>query len=195
MKKFALLILIILVWFLLHQSVKAEWSGRVAPNEPTQSSLSLPSPWNYKNFIITPKARYHIKAVVLSKHSYWGGETEDKLAPYDLALGWGAMSEANVINQLKISQGWRWYEYNWSKMPPINPSEIITHSANNHIIPSEDNVLTAIKRIKQYDLVELNGYLVNVASRDGNWHWNSSLTRSDTAGGSCELFWVTRVSN
>lgn len=192
MKKFVLFVLVILIWlFFFHQSPKAEWQDCPAPNEPVQFSNNLPSPWNYKGFTITPKATYHIKALVLSKHHYWAGETEDKLAPYDLALGWGVMSEAKVINQLKITQGWRWYEYHWTNDPPINPNEIVSHSANNHIIASDHDVFKSIKSIKKYDVVDLEGYLVNIQSADGNWHWNSSLSRTDTAGGSCELFWVT----
>jgi hypothetical protein len=39
----------------------------------------------------------------------------------------------------------------------------------------------------------MKGYLVKISKADG-WHWISSLKRDDTAGGSCELFWVEEVS-
>lgn len=191
--KFFSIILVIIVsgWFLFVHPSKAQWVGQVAVSDPVQVVEGLPSSWEYKHFTITPRAKYQIKAVVLSKHSYWAGEMEDQLAQYDLALGWGPMSEASVINQLKISQSGRWYEYRWEKFPPIDPSLIISHSANNHIIPANDQVLDVIKKIKQHDVVELQGYLVDIQDKQQNWQWHTSLSRTDTAGGSCEVFWVT----
>ena len=41
-------------------------------------------------------------------------------------------------------------------------------------------------------LIEMKGYLVEITTADG-WHWRSSLRRDDTAGGSCELFWVEEL--
>jgi hypothetical protein len=38
----------------------------------------------------------------------------------------------------------------------------------------------------------LEGYLVNITGANG-WHWNSSMSRDDTGGGSCEVLYLTRV--
>ena len=66
-------------------------------------------------------------------------------------------------------------------------------SSNNHIIASDNKVLKEIKSIKRFDVVELDGYLVDVSRKDG-WHWQTSLTREDTNGGSCEVFWVNSIN-
>lgn len=43
-------------------------------------------------------------------------------------------------------------------------------------------------------VVTLCGYLVRVQVPDG-WHWNSSMTRSDSGNGACELAWVKDIAS
>jgi len=191
MKKYFLILAIIVAGWMYFHHPKAHWQGQLVSEEPVQISEDLPSPWIYKDFTFTARAKYHIKAVVLSKHHYWAGSTEDTLSSYDLALGWGPMSDAKVINQLDISQGGRWYNYHWSNYPPVDPSLIISHSSNNHIIAADQNVLEAVKHFKWYDVIDLEGYLVDIKSNKEDWSWHTSLSRTDTGGGSCEVFWVT----
>jgi len=170
---------------------QAHGKGELAAADPLQASSNLPSPWVYKNFTVTARAKYHIKALVLSKHHYWGIGNEDALSSYDLALGWGPMSDPIVINQLDFSQGGRWFNYHWNNGPPIDPSEIIAHSSNNHIIAADQNVLEAVQSFKRYDVVELDGYLVDIQSNMQSWWWHTSLSRFDSGEGSCKVFWVT----
>ena len=58
-----------------------------------------------------------------------------------------------------------------------------------HMIPADAEIESRIKSIRPGNMVHLNGMLVEVASKEG-WHWKSSLTRSDTGGGACELILV-----
>ena len=187
-----LLAMVVMAWIFFHHP-KANWEGRLAPGEPSQISDHLPLPWAYKEFTITARAQYHIKAVILSKNYFWGGDPEDALSSYDFALGWGPMSDAHVINQLHITQSFRWYHFSWRNNPPIAQSEITSHSSNHHIIAADQNVLDAVAHFKRYDLVELEGYLVDVQNNKDNWSWHTSLSRTDTGGGACEIFWVTRA--
>ena len=43
------------------------------------------------------------------------------------------------------------------------------------------------------DLISLDGYLVSVSS-DGGWRWDTSLSRTDTGNGACEIVWVKRLT-
>ncbi|MEI8012488.1 MAG: hypothetical protein WCI27_08450 [Candidatus Omnitrophota bacterium] len=181
------------VWHFWGPLPKAEWKGVPASPDPVQVGGDLPVSWMKGIYTITPRARYHIKAVVLSKHYYWAGYDEDVLAPYDLALGWGVMSEARVINALKFVHGGRWYNFMWKGDPPEPLDEMVRHASNHHILAADENVLRQIKKLRRFDLVDLEGYLVDVTKKDG-WHWNSSLTRDDSGGGACELFWVKSVN-
>lgn len=156
-----------------------------------QTVDNLPAPFSSGHYRITPLARYTVKAVVLSRCRYRVDDAAE-LAPLDLALGWGPMSIAGVINELSISQSGRWYEYSWRNDPPLEPRAIETHSANTHCLPADDTVRRQLLAIKRHDLITLSGFLVEVAGPKG-FHWRSSLSREDTGGGACELMWITRV--
>ena len=192
MKKFLVFTLLAAgAWFWIHEPA-AGWRGMPAANDPVQLTADLPPPFVHGRYTISPLARYTIKAVVLGRERYRNDDAAD-LAPVDLALGWGAMSVAGVINDLSISQSGRWYEYRWSSEPPLEPGLIATHSANTHCLPADD-ARSALLAVKRHELVTLEGYLVEVTATDG-YHWRSSLTRDDTGGHSCEVRWVTRVNH
>jgi hypothetical protein len=193
MKKLLLLILCAAAgWYYFHES-PAKWRGMPAAKDPQQLSTGLPKPFAANGHTITPLARYTVTAVVLSRERY-RNDRGAELSPLDLALGWGPMSVAGVINDLSISQSGRWYEYSYPGEPPLDPGLITTHSANTHCLPADADVRRRLLAVNRHDLVTLEGYLVEVTGTDG-YRWRSSLSRDDTRGGSCEVLWVTDVSS
>jgi len=177
-------------WLWLSPEPPAHWGGRAASETPRQTTAELPRPWTRDGMKFEPLARFAMRGVVLSRERY-RYDPEAALAPVDLALGWGRMSEAAVINALRISQDHRWYEYGWRQNPPIPQEEIALSSANMHLIPANGTVRAAILAVRRHDLVEFQGYLVEV-TRPG-WRWRSSLSREDTGGHSCEVVWVDHL--
>lgn len=193
MKKFIALVLLVAAgWFYFHES-PATWRGMPAAQDPVQTAGRLPAPFARDGYTITPLARYEVTAVVLSRERYHNDREAD-LAPVDLALGWGPMSIAKVINDLSISQSGRWYEYHWSGEPPLEPRTIATHSANTHCLPADAGVRDQLLAVKRHQVVSLEGYLVEISSPDG-YRWRSSLSREDTGAHACEVLWVTAVSS
>ncbi|MET0029558.1 MAG: hypothetical protein ABW101_18155, partial [Candidatus Thiodiazotropha sp.] len=132
-------------------------------------------------------ARFDIKAKILSKKYYSLGRESD-LAPIDLALGWGNMSDEKVLQTIRISQSNRYFHWRVDEFP-IPRKEIETHASNMHIIPADTATESAIRDARKGEIVQFSGYLVKVDTQDG-WHWSSSLSRSDTGNGACELVWV-----
>lgn len=192
MKKWLLLAALagLLAWW-LHEP-KADWKGLPAPRDPRQDTVDLPPPFQHGDHTITPLARYGLSAVVLGTERY-RHDAGAELAPIDLALGWGPMSAAHAINGLKISQSGRWYEYRWdSEGPPLDPGAIARHSANTHCLPSTPEIRKKLLRVRRHELVALSGYLVQVNGPDG-YRWRSSLSRDDTGGGACEVFWIVQL--
>ncbi|MGB9715435.1 MAG: hypothetical protein ACPL1G_03390 [Thermodesulfovibrionales bacterium] len=145
-------------------------------------------------FVITPVAEYKISAIVVGKKSYNDG-WHSEIAPLDLVLAWGKLAETETNKYITFSQSNRWYFYEYKENCPFNNNYIATHSANNHIIPADENIFKAIKAIKKKEKVYLEGYLVNVSGsyRGRNFWWKSSLTRKDSGDGSCEVFYVKKV--
>ncbi len=193
MKKLILLVLLVGGgWFYFHEP-RASWRGIPAAHDPVQTTLRLPATFSHDGYKITPLATYQVTAVVLSRERY-NFDHEAKLAPVDLALGWGPMSVASAINELSISQSGRWYEYRYRNEPPLDPHVIATHSANTHCLPADAGVRSQLLAVKRHELVTLEGYLVEITG-EGGYHWQSSLSREDTGGGACEVFWITRIDH
>lgn len=164
--------------------------GSIAPNDPVQTSGSGKI-YDQNNYKLTALADFTVEARVLSKQTY-SSDREAELAPVDLALGWGSMSDTAVLDQLSIGQSNRFYFYRWEKEPPRPPAEIATHSANMHLIPTTPALEKIMKDVRVGQVVKIRGQLVEAKATDG-WHWRSSLTRDDTGAGACELIRVEAI--
>lgn len=163
--------------------------GQVAPDMPIQEPLDLP-PFPFSGYQVQPLASFEITARILSKERYYIGR-ESKLSPIDLALGWGAMSDSEVLKHFDISQSHRWYRW-WANQLPIPKNEVISSSANMHMVPQNKSITKTLLRTKKGDVIHIEGYLVRIEAEDG-WHWQSSLTRSDSGDGACEVIFVHRA--
>lgn len=166
-------------------------AGVLAPKQPVQEAITESSPvWEKNGYRIRPLARFEIEARVLSKETY-RFDREAELAPVDLALGWGRMSDSAVLAWLDIEQRHRFYYWRTQTFP-IPRREIETHSANMHLIPANRIIEKKLKALRSGNLVKLSGFLAEAQADDG-WRWTSSLTREDTGNGACELIWVERL--
>lgn len=145
----------------------------------------------HKTFQLIPQATFDITARVLSKANYYA-DKEAKLVKTDLALGWGRMSDSHVIEQLNISQSNRFYRWRYKGKPPIPSTEIISSSANMHLIAANEHIQKKLDNIRPNQIVHLTGKLVN--ARTDTFHWNTSTTRNDTGAGACELVYVETVT-
>ena len=184
------ILILVLIYFFYPETVITFPPGLTAPDQPRQTDLTSKKEWKVGEFKIEALAEYDIKARVLSRNNFSMGE-ESELSPFDLALGWGPMSDQSVIDKIDVSQRNRWYNW-YSDHLPIPIREVSLNSANVHIIPKDETIEEKFDKVYKGSLVEMKGYLVKVTKADG-WRWISSLKRDDTGGGSCELFWVEEV--
>jgi hypothetical protein len=176
------------------------WSGReiarpagvLVAEEPVQLQIYTSLLKEKNGYQIAFLASFDIRARVIAAERY-RFDRGAALSPVDLALGWGAMSDSDVLKQISISQGGRVYSW-WVKNYPVPRNIIETHSANMHIIPANDYIERRLKSIRAGNLVHIIGYLVEVTNKEG-FRWTSSLTRSDTGGGACELVWVDSLDS
>ena len=164
--------------------------GVMAPDEPFQKRLDVANKHTINAFEVVPLATFSIKARVLAAKNYHTGR-EAKLSPVDFVLGWGRMSDEAVLRQIKISQGNRFYFWHVEAFP-IPREEIETHSANMHMIPADRLIEKALRAVRVGQVIKLNGYLVEAKAADG-WYWKSSLSRTDTGNGACEVMLVKSI--
>jgi len=163
-------------------------TGVLASVEPYQDSVEPAVSRSIENYTVTDLATFRIKAKVLSRKDYVMGRESD-LSPVDLALGWGNMSDERILSDIEISQSGRFYRWQVDSFP-IPRREIETHSANMHLIPANEAVKDEIEKVREGEIIEISGSLVEVLSNNDGWRWTSSLTRTDTGSGACELILV-----
>ena len=160
---------------------------------PVQRDLERGPRFTLNGIAARALAEYTVSGRVLSATRYRLGRSAD-LAPVDLALGWGRMTDPRVIDRLDIHQSGRWYFWRYEGTPPLPVDEIARSSANVHLIPANRAVARALRRADAGQRITLRGYLVELRAADG-WHWRSSLRRDDSGDGSCELMYVQAVSD
>ena len=165
--------------------------GILTAGTPLQVNVQAPS-FEMDDYRITKKARFDIHARVLSTEQYYLNREAD-LSPIDLALGWGVMSDQSLLEQLDISQSSRWYRWRYEGSLPVSDQQIISNSGNMHMIPATASVERSLMKLREGDVVVLQGYLVDVDHESG-WRWRTSMTRTDTGAGACEIVYVESIA-
>lgn len=164
--------------------------GEIAPNDPIQEKITSAQVHLVGKYAVRPVARFEVEARVLGAERY-RFDRGAALSPVDLALGWGPMSDQAILDQIQISQGGRFYRWR-VKDYPIPRRQIIEHSANMHMIPANDEIRKDLLAVRAGEIVRFEGYLVVASSQDGSL-WNTSLTRTDSGDGACELVWIESI--
>jgi hypothetical protein len=161
--------------------------GILVSEIPKQVDLQ-PSGFLLDEYKVTRRAQFQIRARVFSTEPYYLNRTGD-VSPIDLALGWGVMSDQAILDQIKISQSSRWYRTRYELPAPAPESEIISSSSNMHMIPARKSIERKLKKVRIGDIITISGYLVDV-DHDSGWWWHTSMSRSDTGDGACEIVYV-----
>jgi len=162
--------------------------GVLAPDEPRQGDLARAAVVHHGRWTLTPRATYDVTARVLSREDYRFDALAD-LVPEDLALGWGAMSDNRVLAAFDISQSARFYSWRPREALPIPRDDVVSHSANTHVIPADAVVRAELARLRVGQVVHLHGQLVD-GVRDDGASVHTSLTRTDSGAGACEVMLV-----
>ena len=176
-------------WWLHERSVSRP-PGVLVAAEPLQQVLDPAPEFDDRGHRFIRRARYNITARVLRRDIYRidGGAA---LAPVDLAVGWGPLSDSRIVNQLELSQMGRffyWKPKNFATFP-LTPQALIEHGAQMHLIPATKDIDGRMRRLRPGQITTIGGYLVDVRG-PGGFVWNTSLTRNDTGNGACEIVWV-----
>jgi len=165
--------------------------GTLAPDEPVQADIERAAPVRHGRWLLTPRASYEITARILGREDYRFDRLAD-LVPEDLALGWGPMSDNHVLAAFDISQGARFYTWRPRGLLPITREDVIVHSANTHVIPADARIGSELARLRVGQVVRLAGTLVDAVRDDGAW-LRTSLARTDSGAGACEVMLVEKV--
>ena len=165
--------------------------GVLAAEDPVQTPMSSLPEISHGVYRLRPLAGFEIKARVILAKRYWFGRGSD-LAPVDLALGWGPMSDQEVLKHFTFSQSDRFYFWRTTTFP-VPRETVESHSANMHMIPANAEIESELKGLRPGHIVHVRGYLVEASGPDGG-RWISSLSRTDTGRGACEVVFVKSLN-
>jgi hypothetical protein len=165
--------------------------GVLAEGEPQQTMIPEQR-LQIGRWTLTTRATYQLTARVLAREPYHFDAMSD-LVPEDLALGWGPMSDNSVLRTIDISQSNRFYYWRASSATRLAREAIISHSANTHVIPQTPAIARVLARLRPGQVVTLSGDLVDAVRDDGR-SLKTSLVRTDTGAGACEVMLVTDVT-
>lgn len=188
----SLVIIVAGLYFIFRTKEIKQPPGVLAPNNPIQSKLIKPETWQIDDFNYSAVLNFETIAKVLSVRKY-GSDDLSEFCPMDLALGWGRMSDQEIVDKLDIKQQHRWYVWSTKKFP-IPKKEIEISSSNVHIIPANEDIEEILEDIIIGNIINISGKLVNVNKIGNKWTWKSSTKRDDTGGGACEILWVENIS-
>ncbi len=165
--------------------------GVLVPAAPLQVDLSDAPVIAHGEFALQPRADFSLEARVLS-HSIYRFDAGAALAPVDLLLGWQRMSDSAVLDHFRFSQSFRWGRWRVDAYP-IPEREVQSSAANMHMIPADAAIERRLRRLRTGELVRIEGLLVNAHRERDDYRWNTSMTRSDSGHGACELVYVQAI--
>jgi len=190
-KKILFVLAIVGVWFAhwyLHRPITYA-PGVLIAADPTQVKLPSNAPeFDFSHFHLKPLARFAADVRLLHSKIY-RYDRQASLVPIDLAVGWGPMSDQHVLDRLHVSQSMRFFWYEYKVPPPIAVEQIVSHATNIHVIPSTPELSSRCKALRSGALVHLSGELVE-ATGPQIGTWRSSLSRTDSGNGACELLYL-----
>jgi hypothetical protein len=163
--------------------------GVLAAANPVQERADAEPGIERGQFQLIPRAEFSATVRVLRREDY-SMDSLATLVPTDFAVGWGPMSDSEVLADIEISQGNRFYYWR-TRSWPIERREIELHSANWHVIPADDAVRATLAKLRAGSIVELQGQLVDIEGPEAQMR--TSLTRADTGAGACEILLATSV--
>ena len=178
-----------IIWFVCRYRMP-ELPGNLINEAPVQKNVRDYKLHTIAGCDVTVMATYSVKGLVHGWLAY-DDRLRTKLCPIDLALGWGPMSNTNLLQTFYISQEYRRVYWD-TPMLPMRREDVERNLANIHVCPADNTILAQIRALRDGDLVQLDGYLVRFNGPDG-WSWVSSTTRADTGKDSGEIMYVKQV--
>ena len=163
-----------------------------APVQRAVADTAAAEPLRHGDFVLTPRAEFRLTAKLLSKRRYrW--DAMAPLSPWDYAVGWGSMSDEDFLQWVDVTQGDR-FLFRKLLHAGLPLQRIEESSANLHLVPADDALEAQLAAVPTGAIVTLAGVLVDARNEATAMSYTTSLSRSDTGAGACEILLVQSVA-
>lgn len=203
---YSLLLIFAITFFTRNNYRKVNEISPAVLKEPIQAELDskdiirfIKDDYEYE---LTPLYDYELNGLIVHKMDYtWFSiYKRDSVFPMDLCVIWGNNVKSKVYQNksLKFSQDFRFCLYHWHGKIDFNSNQL----SNNHLVISDKDLEKKISSLSTGDQVKIKGQLVNVnainVGKPGKYDpekfsWNSSIKRTDSGGGACEVIYVQNI--
>lgn len=185
-----LVIAISIITYRMLNKVETLAPGILVLDEPQQVVMAGAKSFTKNGYTLTPVATYEVSGRVNGID--YPDDSLAAIAPVDLILGWGSMSDSAVLDKLTISQskrsfGWRYYEN-----LPVDHAYVYKHLSLNTIIPATEDAKQVLMKIRKNNIVSMSGYLVNINASDGRT-WQSSVDNNERDSNPAYYFLVNSI--
>ncbi|MBP3820379.1 hypothetical protein J6G99_01885 [bacterium] len=179
--------------------------------EKTEKTFTYKSLINGNEVTVVPQASYKISGMVIAyNHDFLlKNNFFDTIALYDVGLAWGKLANEKIFKKYFKSYSQKnelsgsrvlWVEPKTFDNIPIKINEAVSHFSHSHIVPANSNIMGAFLKIKDWDKVEIEGYLVDLIYINQNGDaeiFKTSLSTTDIGisrgSGTNETIYVTKV--
>jgi hypothetical protein len=185
---FALILLAL--WFYDTMRPVPQPPGVLAPEMPKIEPVSgKPQVFERNGNVLTALARFEAHARVLSLDRY-GSDRAAKVAPLDIALGWGPLSDSAVLKVVDVAQTERSVLFK-SYDPKLPDEQAGGFLLNVHVIAADAELTKRLGELRNGNVVRLEGWLVEAVAGDG-WRWRGTQ-RKEPPLMPGTLLWLTRL--
>jgi hypothetical protein len=139
---------------------------------------------------LVPVATYETHVLVVSTTSYTDEDSD--ISPLDFCVVWSNLSQDYYLEYATFTQTNRACICTYEAGSPVDDPFVLTAFVNIHLIPSSQDILTALHTIRKGQKIILEGYLVNIYYK-GALYIETSTSLTDEGTGACEILYVTRI--
>jgi hypothetical protein len=164
----ALLVILGVVFYDMMRPV-GQPPGILAPDPPKVTAAPEEPPvFERDGHVLTGLAEFEAKARVVSIERY-GRDRQAQIAPLDIALGWGKLSDTGTFKAVDVAQTER--KLIFESYDPKLPKEVVAESLLNlHVIGADADMDKRLHDLRRGNIVQIQGWLVEAKAGDG-WRW------------------------
>ncbi|MGH8639352.1 MAG: hypothetical protein ACREUZ_19630 [Burkholderiales bacterium] len=163
--------------------------GVLAPDAPRVELVEGKSEvFEHDGHVLTALARFSAQARVLSVKRY--GDRAAQVAPRDIALGWGPMSDSTTLKLVDVAQTERGVVFQ-SFDPKLPDEQVAAYVLNLHVVAADGELRKRLGELRAGNVVRIEGWLVEAVAGDG-WRWRGTA-RDGAPTMPATLLWLEKL--
>jgi hypothetical protein len=164
----SLALIVLALWFYDTVRPVRQPPGILVPDAPRiEQTGESEAPIAHGAYRLQPLARFRAQARILSIERY--RDRAAQVAPYDLVLGWGRLSDSTTLNVVDIAQTERRVLFQ-SYDPKLPDAEVPSYLLNVHVIAADEAIQAKLSELRRGNIVRVEGVLVEAIGSE-DWRW------------------------